>query len=472
MAIMPEVIGQTAYAVWLTGFAQDRNPENNSALFSLTVARDSTRVLHIAGHPSWDVRFLRQFLVATPGVELISFYLLVEAEDFAPHSREELALIPFPTDELFLKEIGNFDLIIVQNFPLGTYFLLRDQHLDRMRRYVEEGGGILFLGGDRAYGLGEVQTTAVAELFPVELEAGEEGESYARGPLGAQLAPDGLAHPIMTFGGVGDEESLSLSQLPQLAGVNRLGAVAKGGSLLATASNGDEVLPLIVAGRYGKGRVLVVATDSLWKWAFPARLSHDSPTVYRRFFLNALAWLTRDPRTEELEIVSEEGAATAGEETSARVCIKGTAGPGAVIKIRAEWLDVGGKLPAYRLELEAPLTSSRCGTATLPAAKAGAWVVQASLETEVADYEGSSVLVVQNRRPSGTEVLRERIAPLLARRFHPLVLDRKFTVALGKEELEFRKPQKESIWYHPLFFAAFISFLLVEWALRKRWGYL
>jgi uncharacterized membrane protein len=472
ISVVPETIGESAYGVILEGFVRDGKSDNNSAPFSLTVARDTMRVLHIAGHPSWDVRFLRQFLSSHPGVELISFYLLVEAEDFAPHSREELALIPFPTDELFLRELGNFDLLIIHNFPLGTYFLLTEKHLDRLRLFVEQGGALMFLGGDKAFSLGGVEKTPLADILPVALPAADEKPGYVEGPLKAHLAPGGLSHPVTTALVRGEEVPFSFSGLPPLAGANALGVPRPGSGVLAAVSSPSGTLPLIVTGKAQKGRILLVATDSLWKWAFPASLSHDSSSFYRRFFMNALAWLTRDPRMDELEIMALEGATLEGRETGATVCIKGAAEPGAVAEVRAEWRDVGGKQPAFRLELQAPLENSRCATVVLPPARAGAWMVSGVVETDSREFRGSSVVVLQRERETYVDQLTRRIRPMLATSFHPFMVDRPFSISLGTRELTLARPVITPVWSSPYLFAFLLLLLVTEWYLRKRWGYL
>ncbi len=470
LPVIPDVMGLSAWSVALVGFPANSVPENDLSPFALTVVRESNRVLHIAGHPSWDVRFLRQFLAATPGIELVSFYLLVEAEDFAPHSREELALIPFPTDELFLREIGNFDLIVVQNFPLGTYFLLKEAHLKRLAQYVEEGGGLLMLGGDKAYTLGSVEKTPVAGVLPIALAPAEGGAPYLGGPLSVRLAPDGLTHPVTTSGSGEEREPFRLSQLPPLAGMNALGAPADWGSTLAVA--GEDGRPLLVAGSRGKGRVLVVATDSLWKWAFPAVLSHESPAVYRGLFLNALAWLTRDPRYEELFIQSLSDRPSEGEETGVRVCIRGAAEAGVAATISAEWLDAAGRLPSLKVELTEPLADSRCAEVRLPPSRVGAWTLKAAVETEAREYSGSSIIVVERKRESYAQSLLKRVSHVLDVRLFPLVLDRAIRLDLEPASLSLRKPRVTPLWGSPVLFLPLVVLLLSEWLLRRRWGYL
>ncbi|MBM4373196.1 MAG: hypothetical protein FJ098_16190 [Deltaproteobacteria bacterium] len=472
MELVPDVLGSAAYAVFLERFPEGGASDDDFAVFPMLAARDSTRVLHIAGHPSWDVRFLRQFLTGTPGMELVSFYLLVEAEDFAPHSREELALIPFPTDELFLRELGNFDLVIVHNFPLGSYFLLKETHLRRLVRFVEEGGGVLFIGGDKAFSLGALQGSPAAALLPAGLPAAEEPDLYVQGPADAVLEPEGLTHPVTTTRSGDEEIPLRLAGLPPLAGVSRLGEVAGWGQLLASARVGGRSHPLLVAGRYGKGRVLALSTDSLWKWAFPAELSHESPAVYRTLLLNALAWLVRDPRMDEAAVLSESGVLAERKEGVVRVCIRGAAQPGTVARVEAEWLDASGKLPSLRLDLTAPLSDGRCARVSFPPAPPGAWLVTASLESDNREFEGSATLVVERRRETWLSEFMRRLRPLLEVRFVPFVLDPVYPVVPGLSKMVLHKPVVRPLWDTPVPFAALVVFLAAEWLLRRRWGYL
>lgn len=472
VTVVPGRLGRNAYSVYLEGFAKDQNPDNNSRLFGLTVARDTVRVLHIAGHPSWDVRFLRQFFSRLPGVEVISFYLLVEAQDFAPHTKEELALIPFPTDELFLQEIGNFDLIVVHNFPLGTYFLLTEKHLQRFVQFIEEGGGVLFIGGDRSFGISDLHKTPVAEIMPVEVVPPATAEDYLDDHRQVELTADGTAHPVTSIE-LGDEGLAPEANLPAISGVNRLGPTRPGGTVLATARAGEEdSVPLIVAGNRGRGRVLVIATDSLWRWAFPPRLSGGARAWYRGLLMNAVAWLTSDPRLDGVVVEGAAANPTAGEQILSSACYRGTAPDGARASIKAEWVDAAGQAPALRVELEAPFDGKRCAAFSLPPTQPGAWSITAHLDTENGEASGGGVVVVGQKRPTYTEELTERIQPLLAKRFYPFVVDRPFEVRLPITTLEVHKPVLDAIWDHPLFFFAFVLGLIAEWLLRKRWGYL
>ena len=73
----PVALGHRVYSVRVKPFAEEVTLENNERHAVIRVNRDKIRVLQIAGHPSWDVRFLRNHLRQTPNIQLISFFILI-----------------------------------------------------------------------------------------------------------------------------------------------------------------------------------------------------------------------------------------------------------------------------------------------------------------------------------------------------------------------------------------------------------
>ena len=94
---------------------------NNSKSIVLKVIRDRIRVLQVAGRPSWDERFIRELLKRNPNVDLISFFILRSPTDQHKAPQDELALIPFPVNDLFNSELPTFDVVIYQNFNYRPY---------------------------------------------------------------------------------------------------------------------------------------------------------------------------------------------------------------------------------------------------------------------------------------------------------------------------------------------------------------
>ena len=104
--VTPRQTGRALYRLLIPAAAEDEVPQNNDRAALLRVGRERLRALLVAGRPSWDVRFLRDFLKRDGSVDLVSFFILRAAADLTAAPTNELALIPFPTDELFREHLA------------------------------------------------------------------------------------------------------------------------------------------------------------------------------------------------------------------------------------------------------------------------------------------------------------------------------------------------------------------------------
>src|SRR5262249_10182638 len=87
----------------------DAIPENDRRLLTLNVARDRGRVLQGAGRPTNGGRALRRWIKNDASVGLVAFFILRSPDDDVRAAPNELALIPFPVDELFQEHLPSFD---------------------------------------------------------------------------------------------------------------------------------------------------------------------------------------------------------------------------------------------------------------------------------------------------------------------------------------------------------------------------
>jgi uncharacterized membrane protein len=306
----PPRVGKFVYRVETPVADDEAVKTNNERSFVLRVIRDKTRVLLVAGQPTWDVRALRRMLKQNPNVDLISFFILRTHEDLQPVPNDEMSLIPFPTDELFGQELPSFDLIVLQNFNYGPYGI--SVYLEKIRQFVEGGGGLIMLGGPVSFSSGGYANTAVAQTLPVELLPNELPPSQLLDiePFRPRLTADGEAHPVAALRYEPDDNAATWKAMVPLRGVNRVGDLRDGATAIAvhpsleTASGAP--MPVIAAGEYGDGRVLIAATDSLWRWGFvQAARPGDDGRHYYKLFENAFRWAIRDPELRYLHVESD-----------------------------------------------------------------------------------------------------------------------------------------------------------------------
>ena len=100
--------GRNMVVVEAAAGAEEITLANNRQAFAANGVRDRLRVLLITGEPHQGARVWRNLLKSDPAVDLVHFSILRPPDkmDFTPI--HELALIPFPTQELFERRLDEF----------------------------------------------------------------------------------------------------------------------------------------------------------------------------------------------------------------------------------------------------------------------------------------------------------------------------------------------------------------------------
>jgi uncharacterized membrane protein len=301
--VTPRRTGRALYRLVIPVAANDEVPQNNDRAVLLRVGRERLRALLVAGRPSWDVRFLRDFLKRDGSVDLVSFFILRAAADLTAAPTNELALIPFPTDELFREHLGSFDVVIFQNFDYAPYEM--ETYLPRIRDYVRRGGSFVMIGGDRSFAEGRYGGTAIEEILPVKLGApGVLTSSYR-----AEVRKPSARHPIVALGPDPGLTRQTWKSLPPLHGANVVAGVKGDAQVLlqhprARLQSGARV-PILVVGEAGRGRVAAMTTDASWRWRFAADDTTVGSDEYELFWDRMIRWLTRDPLLEPARISTD-----------------------------------------------------------------------------------------------------------------------------------------------------------------------
>ena len=256
------IINETGNFLLEAEIAQDSREKitsNNTDYAPVEGIIKGFRVLHISGHPSTDTSFIRRGLQNIPGVDMISFYILRTQRQLSDIPESELSLIPFPTDQLFRKELDNFDLIIINDFLLSEFLI--PVYISNIAQFVNSGGGLLVMGGSQSFLAKDFIVSGLGNVLPVEPSAGNnwlDNTRYNAVPLDiCRLTP------------LSDLEKIK--DLP-LKGLNNIKLKEKA-SLFCRASNGS---PLIAASFAGKGRVIAILTDSFWHASYYGGINNET----------------------------------------------------------------------------------------------------------------------------------------------------------------------------------------------------
>ena len=87
-----------------------------------------------------------------------------EKQDFVPVF--ELSLIAFPTQELFMEKVDEFDLIIFDRYKRRG--ILPNHYFENIARYVRDGGALLIASGADFAGAESLYRSPLREILPVE----------------------------------------------------------------------------------------------------------------------------------------------------------------------------------------------------------------------------------------------------------------------------------------------------------------
>lgn len=250
---------------------------NNRTAFAANGVRDRLRVLLVTGEPHPGARVWRNLLKSDPAVDLVHFAILrpPDKQDFTPV--HELSLIPFPTEELFERRLGEFDLIIFDRYRRRGN-LLPPYYYSNIVRRVEEGGALLITAGDAEAGEDGVFRTTLAGILPSQPTGAVINRTYRPQPttLGAR-------HPVVR--GLPN---------PQAWGrwTRQIEARASGGQ---TVLQGADGRPLLVLDRAGRGRVAQLWSDQPWLWA----RGYDGGGPHGELLRRLAHWLMQEPELED-----------------------------------------------------------------------------------------------------------------------------------------------------------------------------
>ena len=275
----------------------DTIPENDKRILTFTVTRDRLRLLHVAGRPTYDVRALRMWLKSDESIDLIAFFILRTDEDNTETTEDsELALIPFPVDELFTEHLPSFDAVILQDIDAVTYKLAR--HLPALADYVRGGGGLIMVGGPSAFAGGGYARSPLESVLPVQLRPGDQ--PFDTADFVPRYTEAGRSAPVLR-----GLTELFGDELPTFTGSNTLG-VARPGSIVLwehpDRKAGQGAMPVLALGEAGDGRSIALGVDGTHSLAFSEFAERAAGRSYGALWDGLVGWLMRDPRYEALRL--------------------------------------------------------------------------------------------------------------------------------------------------------------------------
>lgn len=268
---------------------------------------EARSVLIIESAPTWEGKFVRRALEKDPTLRVdyataVSREAVVDVQTSTgdgsvPKPDRSIAgpasLQAVLGDE---KRLFSYDAIVAG--PLDGA-AIGDAAAVRLARFVDaKGGGLVVLGGNAYAGSVLALRGKFAQLIPAVIPArslGRADSSAAKVEGAAVLEPaEGFTgHPAFSM--LGDDPAAVLKKLPKLGGgYLRMGELAPGAETIAVDGSSHAGTPLVVAQRFGAGRVTLVAPPDTWRLSVGA--TQEFEDVAAKFWTGLVGWTAAGAR--------------------------------------------------------------------------------------------------------------------------------------------------------------------------------
>ncbi len=250
---------------------------NNYKVFKINGIHEKLRVMLISGEPNMGLRNWRNILNSDPSIELLHFTILrpPSKRDLTPV--RELALIPFPSQELFSADISKFSLIILDQYTLQG--ILPKKYLDNIVDYVINGGAILNISGQEYLGDRSLSNSPLANILPAK------PESFSTKSFIPTLTNLGKRHPITNT----LENSYKNKKWGKWFSFIKTNQAS--GQTLMTANSH----PLLIINEVSDGRIAQILSDQGWVW----KKDRENKGPLLKLLRNIIHWLLKTPEFQE-----------------------------------------------------------------------------------------------------------------------------------------------------------------------------
>lgn len=444
--------------------------QNNQRDSRIEVYDRKEKILYYEGEPRFEAKFIRQALEGDENVQVVLLQRTNEKKylRLGVDTPDEL-LGGFPTTR---EELFAYRSIILGSVPASAF--TTDQ-LKMIAEFVNvRGGGLLMLGGRKAFSEGGWSGTPVGEVLPVVLTAGLEQAAEYFSPLSIKPTREGLAHPATQISDTEQASSDRWAKLPELSTVNRISRVKPGATVLLTGlDEGRSERPVLSYQRYGRGKALALTTQDAWLWRMHSTMPLED-TTHRTFWRRLLRWLVDDvPDRVELS-VSQDNVEPGQPVTlvgdvrdkeyapvnNAEVMAHVTLPSGKVEDVAMEWsVSKAGEYKAVFTPSENGQYRVRIGT-TRAGQDLGSATATIAAGPSVSEYFDAGM-----RAP-----LLRRLAEETGGKFYTA----KDTASLG-EAISYSGRgvtvvDERDLWDMPIVFMLFLSVIGAEWAFRRAKG--
>lgn len=449
---------------------EEQVTQNNQRDSRLEVYDRREKILYYEGEPRFEAKFIRQALEGDENVQVVLLQRTNEKKylRLGVDNAEEL-FGGFPTTR---AELFAYRSIILGSVPASAF---TSDQLKMIAEFVNvRGGGLLMLGGRKAFSEGGWAGTPVGEVLPVVLTPGLEQAAEFFSSMSIKPTREGLAHPATQISDTEQASADRWAKLPELSTVNRIAKVKPGATVLLTGlDEGRNERPVLSYQRYGRGKALALASQDAWLWRMHASMALED-TTHRTFWRRLLRWLVDDvPDRVELSVsqdnvepgqpitlVSDVRDKDYAPINDAGVMAHVTAPSGKVEDVPMEWS------VAKAGEYKAVFTPSEVGAYQIRVAATRAGQDQGSATANIAAGPSVSEYFDAGMRAP----LLRRLAEETGGKFYTAKDTATLAEAIAYSGRGVTVVDERDLWDMPVVFLLFLSVIGAEWAFRRAKG--
>jgi uncharacterized membrane protein len=285
-------LGPHVFTFRIPGQDGEEVPQNNRRDMLTEVYDDRQKILYLEGEPRFEPKFIRQATAPDDNLQVVLLQRTAEATVDQPDKYLRLGVSTpdelangFPSTR---EELFKYRAIILGSIEASAF---RPDQQRMLEDFVDvRGGGLLALGGHRAFAEGGWGGTPLSNALPLAMDRGLRSPTDAV-QLVVRPTPAGLAHPAAQIAEGEEENQARWRELPPLTSVNVLGAVKPGATVLLTGADergADQVV--LVYQRYGRGKALIMPVQDVWMWQMHASVPVEDQT-HEIFWQRVSRWL-------------------------------------------------------------------------------------------------------------------------------------------------------------------------------------
>jgi uncharacterized membrane protein len=445
--------------------------QNNVREALIDISDRRERILYYEGEPRPEMKFINRAVKEDKNLEVITLQRTADNKYLrmgVDNADQLVAGFPKTREELFA-----YRGVILGSVEAGAF---TGDQLRMLGEFVERrGGGLLMLGGPRAFAEGGYAGTPVADALPVTIERpARTVDTFPVARLKVHPTRAGEAHGVTQIAATEAASSARWNDMPTLTSVNTIRSVKPGATVLLTGTDQQRRDQVVLAfQRYGRGKTLAFPVQDSWLWQMHVKMSLEDQT-HENYWRQLLRWLvdgvpeavdvhTSSDRVEPGEpvtVIADVVDETFVELNDARVVAKVTGPKGAPIDVPMQW--TGERNGEYRATFKAD--DQGLYTAQVEATRAGKTLGSGTTHLRAAPSDAEYFDATMHAPRL------KRIAEETGGRFYTPE-----TVSGMPEDLRYTGRgvttiEERELWHMPIVLLLLVGLVCAEWSYRRAVG--